>query len=119
MYSNYTIIIDERELHEDYICNIFRDILSGPKSTLNNFIEIRNNYWDAVTEVPSPEIIYNATEKYNNMLASKYWTKTDPKDGKTLALSTHMSKLEKDKAFVLETLKGRGINITQTRTYTK
>ena len=31
MSSNYSMIIDKRELHEDYVRHIFRAILSGPK----------------------------------------------------------------------------------------
>ena len=39
MSSNYFIIIDKLELHKDYVCYIFRDILSGPNSDFNFFIE--------------------------------------------------------------------------------
>ena len=39
MSSNYPIIIDKGELHEYYLRYIFSDLLSGPKSTLDCFIE--------------------------------------------------------------------------------
>ena len=35
MSSKYSIIIDKGEHHEYYACQIFRDLLSGPKSTSN------------------------------------------------------------------------------------
>ena len=35
MSSNYTIIIDMVGLHEDYVCHLFRALLSGPNSTIN------------------------------------------------------------------------------------
>ena len=40
MYSNYSIIIDKVERHEDYVCHIFRVLLSGPNQNFNSFIEI-------------------------------------------------------------------------------
>ena len=33
--SNYSIIIDKETFREDYVRHIFRDILSGPNSTVN------------------------------------------------------------------------------------
>ena len=71
IFSNYTIIIDQRELHEDSFSHLYRDILSGPNSTLNGFISIKPYYRETVTEVPALELIHNATEKYNNMVAVK------------------------------------------------
>ena len=44
------------------------------------------------------------------MLAANEWTKTDPKDAKILALTTSLSKLEKNKTSVLETTQGVGGN---------
>ena len=43
MSSNYSIIIDKREFHADYVRHIFRALLSVPNSTFNSFIE-RNKY---------------------------------------------------------------------------
>ena len=40
MSSNYSIIINKVELHEDYVSHIFRDLLSGPNSTFNCFIKM-------------------------------------------------------------------------------
>ena len=40
------MIIDRVERHKDYLLCIFRDILSGPNSTFNSFIEITNKYWE-------------------------------------------------------------------------
>ena len=71
MSSNYSIILDKGERHEYYVRHIFRDILSGPNSTLKYFIKISKDYWDTVTEVLEGDIIQNATEKYNNMVAVK------------------------------------------------
>ena len=51
MPSNYSIIIDKGECREDYVRHIFRDILSGPKSTFNCFIEITKEDWDTEREV--------------------------------------------------------------------
>ena len=71
MSSNYSVIIDKRELHEDYNRHIFRSILSGPNLTFNHFIEISKDYWDIGTDVSSGERIYNASDNYNNILATK------------------------------------------------
>ena len=38
MSSNYSIIIDKGEHHEDYVRRILRYILAGPNSTFNCFI---------------------------------------------------------------------------------
>ena len=37
--SNYLIILDKRERHEDYVSHIFRAILSWPNSSLKRFIK--------------------------------------------------------------------------------
>ena len=71
MSLNYSIVIDKEELNEDYVRHIFRDILSGPNSNLNYFIERTKNDWDTVTEVQTGELIHTATEKYNIMVAEK------------------------------------------------
>ena len=71
MYSNYSIIIDKVEYHEDYVWHIFRSILSGTNSTSNRFIEIKRYDWDTETKLPSVEIIKNANDKYNYMLAKR------------------------------------------------
>ena len=49
--------------------------------------------WLTVTEVPAGEIIKNATDKYNNMVAEKWLTKTNPKDAKIIPLTTFLYKL--------------------------
>ena len=49
MSLNYFIIVDKGERREDYFRHIFWDLLLGPKSTLNFFIESTKNYWDTVT----------------------------------------------------------------------
>ena len=46
MYSNYSIIIDKGELHKDYVRHIFRNILSGPNSIFNRFIERAKDDWE-------------------------------------------------------------------------
>ena len=46
MSSNYSIVIDKVEIHEDYVRHIFRALLSGPNSNFNRFIERTNYYWD-------------------------------------------------------------------------
>ena len=52
MSSNYSIIIDKGEHSEDYVCHIFRDLLSGPNSTFKRFIESNKDDWDTVIESP-------------------------------------------------------------------
>ena len=52
-------------------CYIHRDLFSGKNSIFNRFIEIMKDDRDTVIEVPEKELIQNADEKYNNMLASK------------------------------------------------
>ena len=53
------------------------------------------------------------------MVASKECTKTDPKDAKIPALTTRLSKLERNKTSVLEKFHGGVSKITQTLTNTK
>ena len=65
-------------------------MLSGPKSTLNNFIERAKGNWDTIIEFWEEELIQNANDKYNNMVAEKEWTKTYPKDDKIIALTTRL-----------------------------
>ena len=48
------------------------------------------DHWDIETAFPEIEIVQNATDQYNNMVAVKYLNKTDPKYAKTLALTTHL-----------------------------
>ena len=95
MYSNYSIIIDKGEIHEDYVFQIFRDLLSGKKSTFNSFIENNKDDWDTGREVISVELIHNGTEKYNNMTAAKEWTKTQPKDDNIIAKTACIYDLDK------------------------
>ena len=42
---SYSVLIDKEELHKDYVCHIFRDLLSGLSSTFNNFIERTKSDW--------------------------------------------------------------------------
>ena len=49
MSTNYSITFDKGERLEDYVCHIFRALLSGPKSTLNCLIERNKDYWDKGT----------------------------------------------------------------------
>ena len=89
MSSNYSIIIDKGERHEYCVRHIFRYLLSGSTSTFNFSIERAKDGCDTVTEVLEGYPIQNATENYNNMLAAKEWTKTDPKVAKIIALTAH------------------------------
>ena len=58
--------------HNDYyVLHIFRDTFSGQNSTFNHFIERTKDDRDTCTEVPSLEIIQNATDNYKNLVASK------------------------------------------------
>ena len=50
---------------------------------------------------------------------AKELTKKDTKDAKILALTTHLSKLDKSKTSILETVQGGGGNINVTRINTK
>ena len=52
------------ERHEDYVRHIFNDLLLGPNSTLNCFIEINKDDWYIGTETLEGYLIYNGTEKY-------------------------------------------------------
>ena len=40
MYSNYTIFIDKGEIHEYYVCHLFRSLFSVSNPIFNCFIEI-------------------------------------------------------------------------------
>ena len=71
MSSNYTIIIDKGERHEDYVSQLFRDILSGTNSTFNIFIERNKDDWDTGYEIIVSDLISNATENYNSMVSAK------------------------------------------------
>ena len=78
MSSNYSIVVDTGERHEDYVRHIFRALLSETNSTFNSFIERTKDYWDTVTEDPARELIHNATDNYNNMVSTTSCTKTNP-----------------------------------------
>ena len=52
------------------------------------------------------------------MVVSKGWNKTDINDGKIITLTTHLSKLERNKTSILVTFQGGGGNRTQTFTNT-
>ena len=93
MSAKYSNILDKWEFCEDFFRHIFRSLLSGPKSTLNFFIESTKYDWDTGSEVLEGYIIQNYTEGYNNMVEAKEWTKTDPKDDKIPALITFLYKL--------------------------
>ena len=73
------LIIDKGELRKDYVCHIFRYILSSPKSTYNCFIYIKNGDWDIGTEVSPRELIQNATANYNNTLAKQKGLQNTPR----------------------------------------
>ena len=71
MTSNYTIIVENGERHEDYSWHIFKAIISGSNSIFNNFIWWSKSYRYKVIYIKARELIGNATDKYNNMLAAK------------------------------------------------
>ena len=52
MSSNYSINVDTEERHEYYVRRIFRDLLTGPDSTLGCFVERTKDDWETVREVP-------------------------------------------------------------------
>ena len=49
--------------HDDYVCHIFRAVLSGPNPTFKLFIERIKDERDNGTEVYEVELIKNSTEK--------------------------------------------------------
>ena len=67
--------------------------------------------------ISAGELTQNSAEKYNKMVQAKQWTKTYPKDDKILALTTRLSKLDKNS--VLATFKGGGGNRIQNHTKNK
>ena len=71
MSSKYFIIIGIGERHKNYVCHIFRALLSYPNPTFNRFIESTEDNWDTGTEVPTGELINNATVKYNTTATGK------------------------------------------------
>ena len=97
MSSNESIINDKGEIQDDYVTQIFRDLLSAPNSTFNGFTESTKADQDTSAEVLEGYLINNANDKYNSMVSAKEWTKTDPKDPKILTLPTCLSRLDKTK----------------------
>ena len=91
--------------------------MSGTKSDFNSFFKITNDDWDTITDVLEGYLILNATEKYNNLVVAKDWTKTDPKDGKFIALTTYLYNIYR-KTYAITTVQGGVVNITQTCTNT-
>ena len=79
--------------------------MSGPNSTFNRFVERTKDDWDTGTKLLSGYLIQNYINKYNNMVAAKEWTKTDPKDSKILSLTTMISKLYQKKLLPLKYFK--------------
>ena len=69
MSYNYTIIIDKGDCNDDFVSHLFRALLSGTNLTLNFLIEVKKYDWETVSEVLASELIRNATDKYNNMVA--------------------------------------------------
>ena len=49
MSLNDSILLDKGERREDYVRNIFMDLLSGPRSNLNIFIENNKGHWETET----------------------------------------------------------------------
>ena len=101
MSSNYSIIIDKWERHEDYVRHIFRDLFLGTNSTLNRFIERNKDDCYTGKEFLERYLIHNDTFKHNNILAETKLTKTDQKDARIIAITNRLSKLEKNKNSVL------------------
>ena len=79
MSSNYSIIIDKEEHHEDYVRHIFRDLLSDTKPTFNYFIENTKDDWYKGRKLPPGKLIKNTTEKYNNMVGEKNGLRQTPR----------------------------------------
>ena len=57
--------------NEEYINKILRDLLSGPNSTFNFFIERIKFEWDKRTDIKAGYIVQNETKKYNIMVSDK------------------------------------------------
>ena len=88
MSPNYTIIVYKYGSHEDYVIKICRALLFGPNPALKLSIKHIKDKPDTGTEAEDVDLIQNATEKYNNMVAAKEFTKMDQKDANILALTT-------------------------------
>ena len=85
--------------------------MSGTNWNLNRLIERNKDNWDTGTEALTGDLIRNASDKYNNMVSAKKWTKTDPKDAKISILTTCLPRSEK-KMSVFVTVQGGVGNIT-------
>ena len=67
----YSIIIDKGEKHKYYVFHIFKSIFSGPNSTFDIIVGSAKGDEDTGSKVSSGELIQNATENQNNMVAAK------------------------------------------------
>ena len=98
MVTNYNLIIEQEETHDNIIRDVFNALLSTTNSQFYNYFSMQKLAWsNQNTKFAVDELTSEAKNICTNMVTNGEWNKVDPKDAKILALTTKIEKLENKK----------------------
>ena len=94
MNDTYLEIVKSGGSHEDYIMDLFNDLLLSKNNIFNDYIQRSKDEWEVGKDFDPDEIIATAIEKYNTMIRQKIWKTQDSLTSKIVALTTQVKALE-------------------------
>ena len=93
MPQNLEDIKDRGSTHDDYLCHMFRALMTSTNMIFRDFIQREKDKWDTEGTITSDELSNLDRNKFNNVVATTEWSKSDPKDALIAALTTRVNNL--------------------------
>ena len=110
MQQNLEYIKNHGSTHNDYLRHMFRALMTSTNVIFRDFIQREKDKWENEGTTTSDELSNLDRNKFNNMVATTEWSKSDPKDAIIAALTARVHNLEGVRS------RGGGGNPTKTTT---
>ena len=68
MQQNFEVIKDRGSTHDDYLCHIFRALMTSTKMIFREFIQREKDKWETEGTTTSDELSNLSQCKFNNMV---------------------------------------------------
>ena len=91
--QNLEDIKDRGSMHNDFLCHMFRALMTSNNVVFRNFIQRGKYKWDTEGTTTSNELSNLSWNKFNNMVATTEWFKYYPKDAIIVALTARVYNL--------------------------
>ena len=94
MQQNLEDIKDRGSTHDVYLRHMFRTLMISTNMIFRDFIQQEKDKWETEGTTTSDELSNLDWRKFNNIVATTEWSKSDPKDAAIVALTTRVNILE-------------------------